>query len=359
MKRTFRAPGRVNLIGEHTDYNLGFVLPVALDLATWITAEPSTDGMLHVFSEARNARRAWPVSEIPGLTRAGHWSDYVAGVAQQLVRHGYAIEPQRLSIRSTIPEGAGLSSSAALEVAATLALSRDPAPAEVVRIAHRAEVEFVGLPCGMMDQYVSVYGHENSALKIDCRSLTHEIVRLPPGALILIVNSMVKHELGKSAYAQRVEECRQAAAALGVASLRDATMEQLERIPLPDAILRRARHVILENGRVLRFVEASGGRDLPGMGRLLLESHRSLRDDYEVSAAELDFLVEKAMTVDGVLGARMTGGGFGGCILALLGPDAEARFRETIQREYRRKFGLDPAIYPCRPAAGVGEIPAG
>jgi galactokinase len=358
----------VNLIGEHTDYSLGFVLPVALDLACFIAAGPDAGDRLRVFSENVEGERAWPVAEIPKLTRAGHWSDYVAGVAQQLLRRGIAIEPANLLIRSTVPEGGGLSSSAALEVSTALALlgDRKLERLEVARLCQAAEIEFVGMPCGIMDQYVSVFGEEHAAIKIDCRSLEHEPVGLPDGVAIIAVNSMVKHALGASAYKQRTIECAAAVEVLQrkfptVRTLRDATLTQLHSVSAAagQTVYRRARHVICENQRVLDFVAAARAGDLPAMGRLFVESHRSLQHDYEVSCPELDFLVDTAVANGGmVYGARMTGGGFGGCTVNLVRPEAVDTFQEWIAAEYERAFRVTPQMYLCRPSVGAGRLPS-
>ena len=361
--RVFRAPGRVNVIGEHTDYNLGFVLPVALQLATTIATAPARDGKLRIYSEHQREMREWNAAEIGSVERAGHWSDYPIGVARELARAGYPIEPASLLIRSSVPEGSGLSSSAALEVSCALALlrGRKMPPLNLARLCQRAEVSFVGMPCGIMDQYVSVFGRANSAVAIDCRSLEHRYVELPPGIAFLAVNSMVKHALAGSAYRKRVEECAAAVQRIQqrftrVESLRDATLEQLDAVELPGVIGRRVRHVVTENARVERFVEASASGDLAAMGKLLVESHRSLQHDYEVSCAELDFLVDTALNVEGVYGSRMTGGGFGGCTVTMLSPDAIAPFRETIASAYEREFHVTPAFYECKPSAGAGEL---
>ena len=362
--RIFRAPGRVNLIGEHTDYNLGFVLPIALDLATWVAAAPSPDNHLHVHSEERNETWDWPVAEIAQLKPAGHWTDYVAGVAQQIVRAGIPLEGRKLLIRSTVPEGAGLSSSAAIEVSTALALlnGRHMEPLELAKLCQRAEREFVGVPSGIMDQYVSVFGRANAAVLIDCRSLEHEYVELPTaGVEIWAVNSMVKHALGQSAYRERVEQCAIAVDAISrrfpvVKSLRDATLQQLESTPLPNVILRRARHVITENARVKLFVGAARRGDLPRMGELFLESHVSMQHDYEISCEEIDFLVQAAIGIEGVYGARMTGGGFGGCTVNLVRPDAVRPFQEQIVAGYRERFRIQAPVFRCFPSAGAGEV---
>ena len=353
--RVFRAPGRVNLIGEHTDYNMGFVLPIALDLATTVqTAVPSEPGEFRVSSRERGETLAWPVDSIASLQPQGHWGDYVIGVAQQLLRSGFPIGPQKLSISSTVPEGAGLSSSAAIEVSTALALLNGRAidPLELARLCQRAEREFVGVPSGIMDQYVSVFGRSNRAVLIDCRSLEHELVELPE-VEIWAVNSMVKHELGSSAYRDRVEQCAAAADAMGVESLRDATLAQLESTPLPNVILRRARHIVTENQRVQLFVNAARRGDLARMGELFHESHVSMQHDYEISCDEIDFLVQNAMGIEGVFGARMTGGGFGGCTVNLIRPGAAENFRAQIVSGYEERFAITPDIFRCVPSEGA------
>jgi galactokinase len=360
--RTFRAPGRVNLIGEHTDYNLGFVLPVALDMECRVTAEPSTDGKLYVSSDEEKDSREWPVAGIPRLEPAHDWSDYVVGVARELHRAGIEILPAKLHISSTVPVGAGLSSSAAVEASSALALlgGRLFDKLELARLCQRAENQFVGMPSGIMDQYVSVFGEEHAAIRIDCRSLEHQTVHLPDGIAFLAVNTMVKHELTGSAYRQRTEECAEAVRLLqqrfpDVRSLRDARLDQLKEVKLPPVVERRARHVISEDDRVEQFVDAAARGDLQRMGRLFVDSHRSLQHDYEVSCEELDFLVDQALEIDGVYGARMTGGGFGGCTVNMMRPEAEARFRERIAQAYEARFNVSPRIYPVRPSAGAGE----
>ena len=352
-----RAPGRVNLIGEHTDYNLGFVLPIAVDLDCYVASAPNRRGTLAVYTANFDQSREWPIDRIPALGPVGDWSDYVVGVARQLpLGRG-----RDVLIRSEVPLGSGLSSSAALEVATALALGEFHSSLgglpdiELVRLARRAENEFVGMPCGIMDQYASVFGQAGAALLIDCRSLESEPVKLPEGASIVAVNSMVKHELGQSAYAQRVAECAEAAAEMGTANLREATTEQLDSIHDPIA-RRRARHVLSENQRVLDFVAASRSGDLDTMGRLLLESHRSLQHDYEVSCEEIDFLVDSALEIQGVLGARITGGGFGGCTVNLVDTRVLDRFEETLGRVYRERFGIAAVFHRVRPSDGAQRL---
>ncbi|HXJ43481.1 MAG TPA: galactokinase [Bryobacteraceae bacterium] len=352
--RTFRAPGRVNLIGEHTDYNLGFVLPIALDLATYIETTPASDHRLHARSQHRDEEYAWDPTAVSEAQPAQNWSDYVAGVARELALLGFSIPALNLKIRSDVPEGGGLSSSAALEVATALALlqGRNLDRLEIARLCQRAEMNFVGLPCGIMDQYVSVFGEHDSALWIDCRSLTAETVRLPGGLAIIAVNSMVRHALGDSAYRTRVAECAEAARILGVASLRDAT-----DVPRgTSGPLRRARHIITENARVVGFIEAARAGDPAEMGRLFTASHASMRDDYEITCAEIDFLADQACRIPGCYGARMTGGGFGGCTVNLVEESAAAVFEAAIAAAYASVFNIQPRIYRCRPGNGASEV---
>jgi galactokinase len=363
--RVFRAPGRVNLIGEHTDYNLGFVLPVALDLATYIAAAPSGDGKLRIFSENSQELRTFDVASLGSVEPAHAWTDYPIGVARELVHAGVAIEGANLLIRSTVPYGSGLSSSAALEVSSALALlaGREFDPLELARLCQRAERNFVGMPCGIMDQYISVFGRAHSAVEIDCRSLGHRLVKLPGGIAFIAVNTMVKHALSGSAYHDRVRECAAAVEGIqavypGVRSLRDVSPEQFESVSarLPAVVARRARHVVTEDARVNRFTEASERGDVAAMGKLMLESHRSLQHDYEVSCAELDFLVDAAVALPGVYGSRMTGGGFGGCTVTLLRSGDVASFRQAIALAYQRQSGVTPLVYSCEPSEGAGEV---
>jgi galactokinase len=363
--RVFRAPGRVNLIGEHTDYNLGFVLPVALNLATYIAAAPSADGKLRIYSEDRREQREFDASSLGSVEPTRQWTDYPVGVAQELVRAGMPVEGANLLIRSTVPDGSGLSSSAALEVSSALALlaGREFDPLELARLCQRAERNFVGMPCGIMDQYISVFGRAHSAVEIDCRSLGHRLVKLPDGITFIAVNTMVKHALSGSAYHDRVRECASAVEGIAavyanVKSLRDVSPEQFEGVAarLPEVVARRARHVVTEDARVNRFVEASGQGDVAAMGKLMVESHRSLQHDYEVSCVELDFLVDAALAIDGVYGSRMTGGGFGGCTVTLLRAGAAEAFRARIAQAYHQQFGLTPRIYSCEPSEGAAEV---
>jgi galactokinase len=340
--KLWRAPGRINLIGEHTDYNLGFVMPMAIAFSTYIAAAPSPDGKLRAYSANLDDTREWTPGD---LRRAGDWGDYVAGVANSMDSY----RPMNLYIHSEVPTGGGLSSSAALELSTALALldGREIAPLDLAQLCRRAENDFVGMPCGIMDQFISALGQAHSALRIDCRSLEYEVVTLPDEVMVVAVNTMVKHELGTSAYRTRVAECAAAAKMLGVASLRDATH---------DGGNKRARHIVSENARVEAFRAACAKGDLRAMGDLFVASHRSLQYDYEVSCEELDFLVDTAITLDGVYGSRMTGGGFGGCTVSLVAPGKIEAFEDSITAAYHERYGITPQIYRSVPAAGAGAF---
>jgi galactokinase len=362
--RVFRAPGRTNLIGEHTDYNAGFVLPVALNMTTHVAIAPNGQGVLRIASENNGESVEIPAGDLPFIQPRKDWTDYVIGVAVELHKAGIPIEGANLLISSTVPVGAGLSSSAALEVSSALALlaGRRMEKIDLARLAQRAENGFVGLPCGLMDQYISVFGEVDKAVLIDCQSQTHTMVNLPK-VEILAVNTMVKHELGSSAYRIRVAECAEAVAAAQqlfpeVKSLRDMSSQQVEAIHgrVADNVYHRARHVTTEDERVLAFMRASEGGDLAEMGRLFVGSHRSLQHDYEVSCEELDFLVDTAIGIPGVYGARMTGGGFGGCTVNLLDAAGRDAFESTLLAAYKDKFGIDAKIYECHPSAGATEV---
>jgi len=330
------------------------VLPMAIDLACWVAVAPSGDDWLRVYSEQLGAGSQWPIADVPHALPVGDWTDRVAGIAWELSRRGVELRGANLLIDSQVPLGGGLSSSAALGVALTLALGGSRDPLEVAKIARAAEMDFVGVPCGIMDQFISAGGREGSAIFLDCRSLSWRSVKLPADVAIVTANTMVKHELEGSAYRTRVEECAEAARKLGIASLRDAELAALGR--LDGALLKRARHIVTENARVTRFVEAAGSDDAAWMGRIVTESHISLRDDYEVSCAELDFLVEEALRVKGVLGARMMGGGFGGSTVNLVRPEAVEALKATLTAEYRKYHDLTPEIHVCVASPGASEV---
>ncbi len=354
-----RAPGRVNLIGEHTDYNDGFVLPMAIDRDIWVAFAPRDDGQVRLWSVDFGQASAFALDVIVRDPSAP-WSDYVRGVAWALREKGLALRGMDAVIQGTVPVGAGLSSSAALEVAAGLVLlaaaGQSIPRADLALACQRAENEFVGNRCGIMDQFVSALGRAGHALFLDCRSLEYAYVPLPAGYRVVVANSMVRRALVDSAYNERRAQCEQAARALGIRALRDADESALEsaRARMPEVVCRRARHVITENARVLRAVDAMRRGDAEEFGALMDASHKSLRDDYEVSCRELDALVEIARRLPGCLGARMTGAGFGGCTVNLVRADAVDAFVLALREAYRAATGLDAETYVCDAADGAG-----
>src|SRR5437868_6826859 len=364
--RTFRAPGRVNLIGEHTDYNDGFVMPAAIDAWTCVKVSPLEQRKLQIYS--KNFEEEIKVDlDDPNLARRGHWSDYPVGVAAILQKSGHRLRGARLQIRGDVPIGSGLSSSAAIEVATACALAANSElkidRRELALLCQRAENEFVGAHVGIMDQFISLFGHARKALMLDCRSLEFKLLPLPDNVRLLICNTMVKHELAASAYNERRAQCEAGVKHLAqflpnVTALRDVTLEQLEQFgrDLPDVVYRRCRHVITENARVLAAAHALEHQDLDEFGRLMAESHQSLRDDYEVSCKELDLMVELARQIEGVYGARMTGGGFGGSTVNLVREEHVEEFRERVAREYEQVTRLKPEIYACVASEGAGEV---
>jgi galactokinase len=347
-KRWFRSPGRVNLIGDHTDYNDGFVLPIAIDLECRIGSRPGGDAV-------RVRSREGEGEIVLGADGSGDpgpgWGRYVAGVLRALAERGRPQVAFDGSVCSSIPIGAGLSSSAAFEVAIALAASSaagfELPPVELALACQEAEHLATGVPCGIMDQLAAIAGRRDAALLIDCRSLSVEPVPLPPSLAVLVFHSGLSRSLADSAYAERRAACEVAAARLGLRALRDATADQVADDP-------RARHVVSENERVLAAAAALRDGDVYALGRLLSESHVSLRDDFEVSTPQLDALVE-ALTASGALGARLTGAGFGGCVVALaLGKDA-ARVSADACERYRRLTGLEPTPFRVRAVAGAGS----
>jgi len=366
--RVFRAPGRVNLIGEHTDYNDGFVLPAAIDLYTWTAAAPRADRKLVVYSENVDETAEIDLADQTPAPRA-HWPDYVHGVAHMLGKAGLSVSGANLAIYSNVPVGAGLSSSAALEVSiasALLAISGERlALAEVARLCQRAENEFVGARVGIMDQFASCFGNLDKAILLDCRSLDYQLLPLPAGLTMVICNTMVRHGHSGGEYNDRRSQCEQGVQLLrrffpSVTALRDVTLRQLEsrRAELPELIYRRCHHVVSEDERVLSAVEALKAGDLASLGAAMAASHLSLRDDYQVSCRELDVMVDLARGRDGVVGSRMTGGGFGGCTINLVRSESLEPFRRAVRQAYREQVGIDPEIYVSTAGAGVTEVPA-
>jgi galactokinase len=353
---TASAPGRVNLLGGHTDYNEGFVLPVAIDRRCAVALAPRYDGRLRVRSEAMGETVSLPGDAPPGSV-AG-WGAYVAGVAWALRGVGIDVGAD-LAIASDVPLGAGLSSSAALEVAAGLALAslagtRLDGPT-LARHCQRAENEFVGVDCGILDQYAAACGRRDHALLLDCRTLTHESVPLGRDAALVIVDTNVAHALADSAYNDRRAACERAVSLLDgrldhpVSALRDVSPADLERHAdvLPADLHRRARHVVTENVRVREAAAALRAGDLPRLGGLMDAAHDSLREDYEVSCPEVEVVVDLARTHPGVLGARLTGGGFGGSVVCLVRPDAVDGFRSEVETRFPESTGIDPSVFGC------------
>ncbi len=364
--RIFRVPGRTNIIGEHTDYNDGFVFPAAIDRATWIAIAPRTDRLLIIHSEHFNETIEFNLDESAPAPRK-HWSDYVRGVAVMLQKNGIAVKSADILIRSDVPLGAGLSSSASLEVAAAIALTaqanRELPKLEIAQLCQRAENEFVGAHVGIMDQFVSCFGKSDHAIFLDCRSLSHEAVPLPTNIRLIVCNTMVKHEIASGAYNERRKNCEEAAAILAkvipeIRALRDVTTNQLQTHAnlLPDVLYRRARHVVTENARVLAARDALINNDLETLGALMQKSHASLRDDYEVSCNELDVMAALANNFPGCVGARMTGGGFGGCTINLVRATEVEQFAIHLREGYQGGTGIAPEIYSCAAADGASEI---
>src|SRR5215469_8292080 len=363
--RIFSAPGRVNLIGEHTDYNDGFVMPAALGFYTYVAAASRKDDELCAYSIDFEETREFALADImPGPT--GNWSDYVRGVAAVMRSRGIPIGGANLGIKGEVPIGAGLSSSAALEVATATALlgvsGVNVDRREIATICQKAEHDYAGTKCGIMDQIISCFGKANHALLLDCRSLDFEPLKLPEGIRIVICNTMVKHELAAGEYNRRRAECEAGVRYLqrflpDIRALRDVSESQLASYSsdMPGVIGRRCRHVISENARVLEAADALRSDNLKRFGELMAESHASLRDDYEVSCNELDLMIELANKCRGVYGARMTGGGFGGCTVNLVEADAVQDFRTTVAGKYKQTTGLQPDLYVCTAAGGARE----
>lgn len=364
-----RAPGRVNLIGEHTDYNDGFVMPAALEFDTWVAGAERADRRVHLQSMNFKERVEFDLDNIhQGSTN--HWSDYVRGVAGVLEQQGTKLRGTNLLIRGDVPLGAGLSSSASLEVATALAMC---AIAEVeldrrklALLSQRAEHDYVGTKCGVMDQFVSLFGKAGHALMLDCRSLEYKLLPLRDEARLVICNTNVKHELATGEYNQRRADCEVGATHLkqfypGVRALRDVSMDQLEKhkADLGERVYRRCRHVVTENERVGATADALVAGRLDAFGRMMYGSHASLRNDYEVSCKELDVLVKVASEQHGVYGARMTGAGFGGCTVNLVKADAVDGFVPAVKAGYKSQTGLDADVYVCSAADGAEVMDRG
>jgi galactokinase len=362
--KVYRAPGRVNLIGEHTDYNEGFVLPAAIGFSCWAAIAPRDDRKLGLYSENFDEFVEADLDNLK-IRATAKWADYALGVAWALEQAGYRLCGANLYILGEVPLGAGLSSSAALEVSSGFGLmdvaQHSMALKELALLCQHAENDFVGARCGIMDQFISCYGNADSAMLLDCRSLDFQLLPLPPKVRLVICNTMVKHEHGSSEYNVRRTECEEGVRQLskafpGIRTLRDVSLADLEdhRGLLSDLLYKRCRHVVTENARTRWAAAALESGEIAALRRLMADSHRSLRDDYEVSCHELDIMVQLAMQQPGVLGARMTGGGFGGCTINLVNATESDQFCQRVAEGYQIATGHRPDIYVCEASQGVG-----
>jgi galactokinase len=367
----FLAPGRVNLIGEHTDYSEGFVMPAAIDFATLAAINPRDDHRLSIYSENFNEQADFDLDSLPERARH-HWSDYPVGVLRALVEAGVKPRGFNLTLIGDVPLGSGLSSSASVEVATAMAIlgiategkrAADFSPPEVALLCQRAENHFVGTQSGIMDQFVSCCGAEGHALLLDCRSLAYELAPIPDGLSIVICNSMVKHSHAGGEYNTRRAEIEAGVEILRrhrpeVRFLRDATLRDLDCYggEMPLNVLKRCRHVVSENLRTVAAAKALEEDDLPALGRLMAESHASYRDDFEASCKEADILVDLASREPACIGARLTGGGFGGCTVNLVRTGEAAGFSHRLVAGYLNATGIAAEIYQCLAAAGAHQL---
>ncbi len=362
----YRAPGRVNLIGEHTDYNFGFVMPASIAFETRTAIAKRNDRRLRVNSVALGETREFDLDD-PMLAPLDDWTDYVVGVAVMLERAGYPLSGADLLISSTVPLGSGLSSSAALEVSIGYALmaltGRAIDKVELAGICQQAENDYVGMRCGIMDQFISANGIHDHALMIDCRSLSRRCVPIDPQARIVVADSMLSHAHAGGEYNQRRQSCEEGVRVLktrydGIATLRDVTTEVLadSKALLSKETYRRCRHVVTENDRVLKAADALENGDPVGFGVLMNQSHLSMRDDFEISCPEIDVLVAFAQAQPGVYGSRLTGGGFGGCTVSLVETEMVDCFMANLRNHYKKTTGLDARIFACSPTEGAGPL---
>lgn len=359
------APGRVNLIGEHTDYNDGFVLPIAIQYAISVLAAPRADGQVQIYSLDYDSQIQFSLAKKIEKVEDHSWSNYERGVFEAFQRRGFKPAGMDMLISGDVPLGAGLSSSAAVEMATAMAIRElfqfDVSTLELVRLAQEAENQFVGMNCGIMDQFISGMGKAGHALFLDCRSLDYEQVPFPADEYsVVIMNTRVKRELTGSEYNERRSQCEEGVRLLaenisGVTALRDVSVSDFElyAMGLPVKVRDRCRHVVYENQRVESFVQALMDKDSDLMGELLLASHEDLRELYSVSCPELDLMVEIAMGVEGVVGARMTGAGFGGCAIALVEKGGEEVLKAAVLEQYTAKTGITPEIYVSTPSDGA------
>lgn len=362
----FMAPGRVNLIGEHTDYADGFVMPAAINFATLAAVSPACDGNAALFSRNFNESVSRALDAI-GEHGSHHWSDYPFGVLSVLQQEGIKVPGFHLTLDGDVPLGAGLSSSASIEVASMLAMLHIsgvelPLP-KVALLCQRAENDYVGAPCGIMDQFVSCCGAADHALLLDCRSLDYRLAPIPKHLSLVICNTMVKHSHAGGEYGSRRAEVEEGTAILQrhrpeIRLLRDATVDDLKRWghEMPANVLKRCRHIITENIRTVDAADALEANDLATLGRLVAEAHASYRDDFEASCREADIMVELANKLEGCVGARLTGGGFGGCTVNLVESEHAEQFAASISTAYEKATGIHPEIYQSRACAGAHKL---
>ena len=364
--RIYRAPGRVNLIGEHTDYNEGFVMPVAIDFSTFVAMGRRDDALLKIHSDTFKEDANGDLSKPPQRGRK-HWSDYPIGVAVKLQEAGFKISGANVFVHGEVPLGSGLSSSAAIEVSTGLGLLDISAEKidrlQLAKICQQAENEFVGARTGIMDQFIGCFGKAGSAVMLDCRSLESQALPIPAEVKLVVCNTMVKHELASNEYNTRRKECEEGVRILSrrlprVKSLRDVSVEDVQKFQdeLGESVFKRCRHVTSENDRVRAAAGALQQRDLKQFGQCMYQSHESLRDDFEVSCRELDVMVELAAQIKGVFGARMTGGGFGGCTVNLVAESAVDEFTRAIKAGYAEVTQRDPEVYVCTAADGAERV---
>ena len=362
----FAAPGRVNLIGEHTDYAEGFVMPAAIDFATLAAISPRDDGKIVLYSENFKEERTFDAGALP-KTASKDWSDYPLGVAVILTGEGNRIPGFTLSLLGDVPLGSGLSSSAAIEVATALAITSligvDIPRPKLARLCQRSENEFVGANCGIMDQFISANGAENHALLLDCRDLSFKLAPIPSSVALVIANTMVKHSVAGGEYTSRRAQVEEAAAVIArhrpeVKFLRDATVEDLHKwgSEMSPEALKRARHVITENTRTVAAAEALIRHDLKELGRLMAEAHVSYSQDFEASCVEADTMVSLAHQQPGLIGARLTGGGFGGCTINLVEQEKALEFRDGLAASYATETGIVPQIHVCHASSGAHKV---
>ena len=355
-----RAPGRVNLIGEHTDYNDGFVLPMAIDRAAWIALGPRDDGKVRVYALDYEETAEFSLT---ALQKGKGWAEYIKGVANELRVAGFRVKGWDGVLGGDVPNGAGLSSSAAVEMAAARAFAEvsgfERKPVRMAQVGQKAENRWVGVNCGIMDQMVSATAQAGNALFLDCRSLAYEQVPIPVGVAVVVMDTSTRRGLVDSAYNERRAQCEEAARFFGVKALRDVSLERFEdeRGKIKDeTVMRRARHIITENQRVLNAVAAMRANDVHTLGKLFDQSHASLRDDFEVTNEALNQIVAAAQSHPACFGARMTGAGFGGCAVALVDKGKVDEFVSAVRAGYRQKSELEAMMYVCQASEGASLV---